>query len=186
MRRRNRVDDDWCADGCVVSTCDDGIQNGDETGIDAGGYCSAPPRDICRRAEVVPLDPYGVVGNTVELFTAVSGTFDEASSVRTPSCGTDGRDQAFRFEVQVPTALQFEAFTHDNVNPDVVQPVSVSVTRGCDGPEIACGFADRGPFGAGTPNLTLDPGEYIVWVDGDPEGRARSYELFVYGERDLE
>ncbi|MCA9662527.1 MAG: hypothetical protein KC486_29575, partial [Myxococcales bacterium] len=37
----NAVDDDQCSSTCVRATCGDGIRNGDESGVDCGGKCSA-------------------------------------------------------------------------------------------------------------------------------------------------
>ncbi len=44
----------------VLPTCDDGIQNGSETGVDCGGTC--PPCDLCEGVVCSPLDECHVAG----------------------------------------------------------------------------------------------------------------------------
>ena len=60
LHRTDRMRSAACAShaprrSCADSTCDDGVQNGDEDGVDCGGSCAAcgvcpPPR----RCSVVP------------------------------------------------------------------------------------------------------------------------------------
>jgi cysteine-rich repeat protein len=37
----NADDSDWCSPSCESASCDDGIHNGDEQGVDCGGLCGA-------------------------------------------------------------------------------------------------------------------------------------------------
>ncbi|MFK8162357.1 MAG: cohesin domain-containing protein [Lewinella sp.] len=41
------IANDGTVNDCTVPTCDDGIQNGDETGVDCGGSCTACPDPTC-------------------------------------------------------------------------------------------------------------------------------------------
>ena len=180
----NRTGNDWCSSTCRVATCSDGTQNGDETSADTGGYCAFPEGDVCRRATTLSLERDSS-GLQYSYYAGASGSYAGASNARTPSCGGDGLDQAFRLVVEEDVELRFDAFAFDDdaptPDPDIV-PSSITVSAECEGPEIACGFEDAGVFGATTGPLELSPGVYIVWIEGDPAGLADSWTVDIFGE----
>ena len=177
----NSTDDDGCSNSCLVAACDDGVQNGDETGTDEGGSCAAPLRDRCRRAEVLPLSIDASIDPDTYVDDLREGNLAAASNANTPSCGIDGPDHAFYVPVQEPSEMNFVALATNGGGTDTSRSISVSVRRGCDGAEVACvsGTAGEAPLNS----LALDPGEYVVWIDGLPAGQAGTYEMIFGGRR---
>ena len=105
-------DDDAMVDGTPVVTCDDGIMNGDETGIDCGGSMCEPCGEgmtvLGRRTDLFVtnndngnVSRYSITGDSLVTFmtttTAAEGIYYDATA--------DVVYQASR------TALQLEAFT---------------------------------------------------------------------------
>ena len=105
-------DDDAMVDGTPVVTCDDGIMNGDETGIDCGGSMCEPCGEgmtvLGRRTDLFVtnndngnISRYSITGDSLVTFmtttTAAEGIYYDATA--------DVVYQASR------TALQLEAFT---------------------------------------------------------------------------
>ena len=175
----NQIDADWCSDGCIHAACDDSIQNGDETAVDDGGSCRFPLRDRCRRAEPLPLFVDFSFDPNVYVDFVKEGTVADASNSISPSCGIDGPDHAFRVPIQEPSEMRFHGLALGDRGIDPSRSVSVSVRRGCDGAEVACVTSIDGE--ALIERLALEPGEYIVWVDGLPPGDTGRYELIVGG-----
>lgn len=168
----NTDDDDFCSNACVVARCDDGVRNGDETAIDAGGYCALPVRETCASAYLAPIvfESPGVVAPYLFEWTLAGATDDH-----TPTCSAGaGVDHAYRVWVDTRTELSlFLASTMPVSDP--TRTMTLSITRDCGGPEIACDTA-TGAFVELA--QTLDPGWYIVWVDETgPTGSA--YELAI-------
>ena len=174
----NEVDDDWCSNRCWTAKCDDAVQNGDETAVDSGGYCAFPERDICRRAEVLTFRNAEIINGVWTYETSPAGLYAGASDAHTPSCGENGLDQAFRLELNEATQITLVASSQDEddrLNP--LRATSLSVTRDCDGAEVACVSVSSGAGGAEIRDLALEPGAYIVWIEGDSAQLADVYEL---------
>ncbi|MEM9193146.1 MAG: hypothetical protein AAGF12_28490, partial [Myxococcota bacterium] len=155
--------------------CDDGIQNGDETTIDGGGYCLRSPKDTCRRAEEVVLERISLGDPHLGDYFATDNLAG-AGSDRTASCGAPGGDHAYRFVLTERSQLNFYVAPLDPAGRiDSTRPVTLSVTRDCSGPEVAC---VAGP-GLTQTNRLLDPGIYILWVND--QGAGGDYEIGVNG-----
>lgn len=95
---RSRVNAASCLVSCAPPTCDDGFQNGDETGIDCGGT-SCPDCPPCDNLTVtINLDNYTeetswIIRNAAGATVAFGGTYDDrpdgSTVVETP-CLSDG------------------------------------------------------------------------------------------------
>ncbi len=79
-------DDEESSTTAILATCDDGIMNGDETGIDCGGICAPCEEgmELGRRAELY------VTNNANGDITKYSVTGDSATTYRTASEAAEG------------------------------------------------------------------------------------------------
>jgi hypothetical protein len=155
--------DPWC-DGCHVATCADGLQNGDETAVDTGGYCLGAALDTCRRAWPLP-EPWRAFDVSWGYPVRAAGDLAPSRDDFAPSCGAGGRDHAWLVPNLCGTRITV-------TGSDPASPISIAVTTACGGPEVACAS------GIGSATLTVDTAETasILWVDSPA---AQVYQLVL-------
>jgi cysteine-rich repeat protein len=163
----NAIDDDWCSSGCLAARCDDGVQNGDETGVDLGGYCAMSEADVCRRAPILML-PYNFGLGTLES-ALLESDFTGAADDFSPSCAPGpGVDHVYRIWFERGERIDFSVLATVGT-----PPLTIAIAPECGAAELACatgaGFAliDR----------VFEPGWYLVWVE--QRGGAGPYELSI-------
>lgn len=91
---------DIAIDPVTCPTCNDGIKNGTETGIDCGGTCPDCPGATCATADVIPSLPYVQAGLTTE------GAADDYSDAS--GCGSNymnGDDYVFEYTAAEDTCV---------------------------------------------------------------------------------
>ncbi|MEM9193145.1 MAG: hypothetical protein AAGF12_28485 [Myxococcota bacterium] len=169
----NLVDGDFCSSSCISATCDDGILNGDETAVDTGGYCLRAEHDVCERSQELVIEP----PPRFDYYTRdVTGNLAGAAADNRPSCGTFSPDHAYRLVVRRRTRITAAAYRWTAGDIDESQRFTVSLRRGCGGPEVDC------VAGAGLQGFmhTLDPGVYVLWVND--QGAGGDYVVTVDGD----